>query len=219
MNKGERRRPACIRNRRPPACSGLDVRGPLYGQDARALLFVAGFLLLVLFSGFSFGEEIVRDQKWQENFRKWQQLPEERKKQLKQKFDQLQKMTPEQRKEFFENAQRFGNLPAQKKENLRKKFEFLQSLSPEQRQAILKFLRFYQKLPFHKKRMFNRRLLRLRTLSPEQQELQLQRSPIWPKLNESQRKAMRKFLLSDESRQILKGPLGRRRPFKSKRTL
>lgn len=206
-----------IKDRRPPACSGLEVRGPLCWLDAS--LLVAGFLLIVLFSAFSFAEEIVRDQKWQENYRKWQQLPQERKNQLKEKFDQLQKMTPEQRKEFFQNAKRFGNLPAEKKENLRKKFEFLQSLSPEQRQTIWKFVRFYKQLPVHKKRLFHRRLLRLRTLPPEQQELALQRSPIWPKLNEAQRDAMRKFLLSNESSQILKRPLGKRRPLKSKRIL
>jgi hypothetical protein len=181
--------------------------------------FVAGLFLLLLLSGFAFAEEIVRDEKWQQNFRKWQQLPPERKNQLKEKFSELQKMTPEQRKEFFNKAQRFGNLPAEKKKNLRQKLELLQSLTPEQRKTIWKFLRFYKQLPFHKKRMFNQRLVRLRALPPEQRELELQRSPIWPELNEAQRDAMRKFLLIDESRQILKDPKGRRRPFKSKRIL
>ncbi|MCI0413234.1 DUF3106 domain-containing protein [bacterium] len=162
--------------------------------------FVAGLLLVCLLSGFVFAEEVVRDEKWQSNFKKWQKLPQERKDQLKRSFSELQKMTPEQRKEFFQMAKRFHNLPAERKENLRKKFEFLQSLSREQREAIRKFVRFYHRLPFRKKRMFNQRLLRMRNLPPEQRELELQKSPIWPRLNEAQRDALREFLFHRRDR-------------------
>ncbi len=143
--------------------------------------------------------QTVSDQPFKENLKRWQQFSPEKKQKLKQKFEELQSMSPAERQNFLENAKRFQDLPYDQKEKIRKRFELLQSLTPEQRQTIRKFVQRYRSMPHLRKEAFHHKLRRLRMMTPEQREYHLERSPFWPRLNDSQKDAIRKFLRSKGS--------------------
>ena len=138
-------------------------------------------------------------EKWEENYRRWQKLPPERKEELRLRFQQLKSMSPEQRQAFFARLAWFQNLPQERKEEMREKFQFFRGLPPEQQQSIRKFVGRWQQAPVLEREMMKRRIQRLRGMPPEQREQTLRDSRIWMRLNDQQRQGLRQFLFSEHS--------------------
>jgi Protein of unknown function (DUF3106) len=159
-------------------------------------------LLLLFFSlvaSLLFAQEVIRDERWRENYRRWQTLPEERKQQLRDRFAELRTMTPDERKQFAKNAEIFRQLPAQDKERLHKRLEFLRNLSENQRASFRKLARFYRTLPMQRKSILKRRFLLLRAMPPLRRELLLRRLHFWSRMTDPQRERLRNFLFDQGS--------------------
>jgi len=211
LMKGEARW-GLIHSDNPPPAPPFIREGSASNPILRyCILFILCFLCVTCPS---YAQDQTQDQKWQENYKKWQQLPEAKKQELRRKFAELRSMTPEERKEFENNAQNFRNLPEKQKEKLQKRLQFIESLSEEQRMAFRKVIRLFHTLPLQRKSMLRRRVIMLRAMPPERRERFLSHSPVWNRMTEEQRETMRKFLFSDEA-----PVLYRRRPFRLRRIL
>lgn len=79
-----------------------------------------------------------RRRELQDAYQRFQQLPPERRDQIMNRFRQFQALPPEQQERIIENQERWRRLPPEERQRIRERFE---QMTPEERQKVRERLR------------------------------------------------------------------------------
>lgn len=97
------------------------------------LIFSAALLTCILLGSSALAQEAGK--------KHWKDLPEAKRKELREKYERYKKLSPEQKKRVRENHKRFKDLPPEEQKKLSENYKKFKTLSPEERKKRLELWR------------------------------------------------------------------------------
>ena len=121
------------------------------------------FLLIILISSFS--KSIAAEENFDKNYRKWQNLSIQEKKQLRKRYKTWKNMPQEKRNEIIKAYKNFDRFTPQQRRRLKDNTKTFKNLPEKQRKILTNKYKEFQSLPVEKKEeVISKRIERLQNL-------------------------------------------------------